>query len=254
MLSKRIIPKLDIKGPNVIKGVRMEGLKIIGDPSELSMQYNNQAADEIVYIDTVASLYGRNNLHDIVRRVTEQCFVPTTVGGGIRTIENIRTLCRIGADKVAINTQALKTPTLISEAAQVFGSQAITISIHAKKEKDRWICYAENGRENTQVEVIKWAKEVERLGAGEILLLSIDQDGTYAGFDLDLIRAVVQSVNIPVVAAGGAGNVEDVQAVLQIKNVSGVCLSSILHHNRATITDIKQYLHTHNVPVRLEAS
>jgi len=250
LLAKRVIAKLDIKTDNVVKGVHMEGLRVVGKPSELSRKYDAQEADELIYIDTVASLYGRHHLLDIMQSVAEESFVPITVGGGIRSLDTARALLRVGADKIALNTYAFENPGFLTEAAEVFGAQAIVASIHAKSEGSDWICYVENGRERTGEKVCDWVKEVEALGAGEILLMSIDRDGTYSGFDLDLVRQVADAVHIPVIAAGGAGDVSSIGDVLELDGVTGVALASVLHYERLSVSQIKADLTRRGIPTR----
>lgn len=250
MLYKRVIAKLDIKSSNVVKGIHMEGLRIIGKPSVLSKKYNDMGADELIFIDTVASLYGRNHLKDIILEVSEELYIPLTVGGGITSIEDIRSIIKMGADKVAINTHAVKNKNFLKEASEIFGSQAIVVSIQAKKIDNEWIVFVENGREITDLKVTDWAKEVESLGAGEILLTSIDKDGTKKGFDLSLYETVCSMVNIPVIACGGAGNDQHIEEVLDDTDISGVALGSILHYDLSTIQQIKDNLISKNIWVR----
>lgn len=229
----RIIPRLDIKGPNLVKGIQMEGLRVLGKPEDFSYQYFLDGADELIYMDVVASLYGRNSLLDIIRRTAEKVFIPLTVGGGIRTIENIREALRAGADKVAINTAAVNNPQLIRDAAQTFGSQCVVVSIEAKqKAPGQYEAYTDNGRERTGKDVFEWAHQAWKLGAGEILLTSVDRDGTGKGYDVELVREVSSLVPIPVIACGGAGKVEDVVELIQQARVDAVGVASIFHYNR----------------------
>ena len=208
----RLIPRLDIKGPNLIKGIHLEGLRVIGDPQAFARRYYEQGADELLYVDVVASLYGRNSLHDIVKRAASDVFVPLTVTGGLRSIEDVRDVLRSGADKVGINTAATKRPELIREVARKFGSQCMVLSIEAKRVGDgeHWEAYADNGRERTGLDVVDWARRGVELGAGEILLTSVDREGTREGFDSALIAAVATAVSVPVIASGGMGRPEDV--------------------------------------------
>src|SRR3989338_10018352 len=206
-MKKRIIARLDVKGPNVIKGIQFECLRVMGKPEDLAREYYLQGADELIYLDTVASLYQRNNLLNIVRQASENIFIPFTAGGGVRSISDIRSLLSAGAEKVAINTAATKNPNLIRQAARMFGSQCIVLSIEAKQiAPGRWEAYTDNGRNRTGLDVLKWAKRAEYLGAGEILLTSVDMEGTERGFDLELVEAVSKAVSIPVIASGGAGS------------------------------------------------
>lgn len=230
-MSVRIIPRLEIKGPNLVKGVHLEGLRVLGSPQEFARYYYEQGADELLYLDVVASLYQRNSLLEIVEKTSREIFVPLTVGGGLRSVEDMRRVLSVGADKVALNTAAIRDPELIREAAQRFGSSTIVVSIEAKRRPDGgYEAYVDNGRERTGVEVFSWAKRVAELGAGEILLTSIDREGTGGGFDLELTRRVAESVSIPVVACGGAGKTDDVYRVLSAGRADAVGLSSLLHY------------------------
>jgi len=251
MKKVRIIARMDVKGPNVIKGVQLECLRIVGKPGELAEKYYQQGADELLYIDIVASLYGRQNLLDIVQQASDKIFIPFTVGGGIRTLNDIREFLRAGADKVAINTAATKHPELIKEAARMFGSQCIVASIEAKKvHEEKWEAYTDNGREKTGLDVIEWARKVEELGAGEILITSIDAEGTKKGFDVELIKEVTAAVSIPVIASGGAGKVEHFSICMRECNVDAIAAAAVLHYNELTIKDIKQYISKQGKEVR----
>jgi cyclase len=222
---------LDIKGPNLVKGIHLEGLRVLGKPHRFARHYYEAGADELIYIDAVASLYGRNSLLHMVEQTSQEIFIPLTVGGGLRTIEDIRTVLQAGADKVAINTAAINRPDFVREASERFGSSTILVSIEAKMQPDgSYEVYTDNGRVRTGVNVYRWAEEVARLGAGEILLTSIDREGTGHGFDLDLVRVVARSVSIPVIACGGAGKVEDVGRVLEEAGADAVSLASCLHY------------------------
>lgn len=232
MKTIRIIPKLDIKGPNLVKGIHLEGLRVLGQPEDFAKYYYEQGADELLYMDVVASLYERNSLHDIISKTAKEIFIPLTVGGGLRTINDIKQVLRAGADKVSLNTAAIKNPNLIKEAAEIFGSSTIAISIEAIKQHDgKYLAYTDNGREYTGVEVLGWAKKVESLGAGEIVLTSIDKEGTGEGYDLELTRMVSQSVSIPVVACGGAGSPDDVYKIITQGGADAVIIASILHYD-----------------------
>lgn len=242
MVKARVIPRLDVKGPNVIKGVQLECLRVVGQPAAMAQRYYQQGADELIYIDIVASLYGRQNLLDIVDKASDKVFIPFTVGGGVRSLEDVRAFLRSGADKVAINTAATKNPALLERAARTFGSQCIVASIEAKRTSDGWENFTDNGREPTGLDVIDWAQRVEELGAGEILLTSIDREGTRKGYDLELIQAVTKRVSIPVVACGGAGSIQDIHACLTEGDVGAVALSSLLHYEDLTLRDIKEAL------------
>ncbi|HUP32553.1 MAG TPA: imidazole glycerol phosphate synthase cyclase subunit [Gaiellaceae bacterium] len=228
----RIIARLDIKGPNLVKGIHLEGLRVLGKPEHFALHYYESGADELLYQDVVASLYGRNSLVDIITETAKQIFIPLTVGGGLRTVDDIRMVLRAGADKVALNTAAIVDPDLVREAARRFGSSTIVVSIEAKKRPDgSYEAYTNNGRERTRLEVQDWAVRAAELGAGEILLTSIDQDGTGAGFDLDLIRAVGDSVPIPVIASGGAGHSDHVAEAILTGHADAVAVASILHYH-----------------------
>lgn len=227
----RIIPRLDIKGPNLVKGIHLEGLRVLGKPEQFARYYYEQGADELVYMDVVASLYNRNSLHDIIERTAREIFIPLTVGGGLRTIEDIRNVLRAGADKVSLNTAAINNPYIITEASRKFGSSTILVSIEAIKEPDgRYLAYTDNGREYTGTEVLAWAKRAEELGAGEIMLTSIDREGTGMGYDIELTEMVAGAVSIPVIACGGAGKIEDIGIVISRGKADAVAVASILHY------------------------
>lgn len=228
----RIISRLDIKGPNVVKGIHLEGLRVLGSPEEFSRHYYEEGADELIYIDVVASLYGRNSLLEFISKAAREIFVPLTVGGGIRTIDDIKNTLRAGADKVSLNTAAIKDPRIIKEAAKKFGSSTIVASIEAIKNDDgRYFAFIENGREATGIEVFLWAKKVEELGAGEILLTSVDREGTGEGYDIELTRQVAESVSVPVIANGGAGSLEHVKNVIKNGKADAVSLASMVHYD-----------------------
>jgi len=230
-MSVRLIPRLDIKGPNLVKGIHLEGLRVLGKPERFARYYYEHGADELLYMDVVASLYGRNSLLEIVRRTSQEVFIPLTVGGGLRSLEDIREVLRAGADKVSINTAAIRHPTLIQEAARRFGSSTIVVSIEAIKRPDGgYEAYTDNGRERTGVDAFDWAHRAVELGAGELLVTSIDREGTGAGFDVELTRAIAESVPIPVIACGGAGGIGDVAQVAIDGKADAVCLASMLHY------------------------
>ncbi len=232
MRNIRIIPRLDIKGPNLVKGIHLEGLRVIGKPEKFAKYYYENGADELLYMDVVASLYGRNSLDEIIQKTSKEIFIPLTVGGGLRTLADIRRVLRCGADKVSLNTAAIQRPELIKEAAEEFGSSTIVVSIEAIKMPDgSYEAYTDNGREKTGVDAIGWAKRVEELGAGEILLTSIDQEGTGRGFDFELVCTIAGLVSIPVIACGGAGNIEHIHQVISDAKADAVSIASILHYN-----------------------
>ncbi len=247
----RLIARLDIKGPNLIKGIHLEGLRVIGSPNEYALRYYQAGADELIYMDIVASLYGRNNLSDIVRSAAQDVFVPMTVGGGIRSVEDANHLLRCGADKVAVNTAAVANPTLISDIARRFGSQCMVLSVEAKQTgPDRWEVYTDNGRERTGLDVMAWVKRGVALGAGEVLLTSVDREGTRKGFDIPLVRAVTQEVTVPVIASGGMGKLEDLIDVVQQGEADAVAMADILHYRRATVGDIRSAAQAAGIEVR----
>ena len=240
MSNLRIIPRLDIKGKNLIKGVQLEGLRVMGDPQEFAVRYYEAGADELVYMDIVASLYGRNNLSDIIRRAADQVFIPITVGGGIRSVDDARHILRSGADKVAINTAAIGRPDLIGEVARHFGSQAMVLSIEAKQVAlGKWEAYTDNGRERTGLDVLQWVRRGVEMGAGEILLTSVDREGTRKGFDIDLIRQVSDAVPVPVIASGGMGSIEHFLLAAEQGRPDGISMADTLHYNRLQLGDLR---------------
>ncbi|MBM3522331.1 MAG: imidazole glycerol phosphate synthase subunit HisF [Alphaproteobacteria bacterium] len=246
----RVIPRLEVKGPNVVKGIRMEGLRVVGQPEAMAQRYAHEGADEIVFVDIVASLYNRNQLHSLVSHAARNIALPLCVGGGVRSIEDIRALLRSGADRISINTQACATPEIIDEAARIFGAQCIALSIQAKRQPDgSWEAYANNGRDRTGREVVTWAREAVSRGAGEILLVSVDRDGTRKGFDLDLVGAVVDAVSVPVVVGGGAGSADDIVAAAR-HGAAGVVVAHVLHFERVSIAAVKAALAGAGIPVR----
>lgn len=251
MKRARLIARLDIKGPNLIKGVHLEGLRVIGSPNEHALRYYQQGADELIYMDCVASLYGRNNLSDIVQGAARDVFVPMTVGGGIRSADDATHLLRCGADKVAVNTAAVANPGLITAIARRFGSQCMVLSIEAKQiAPGRWEAYTDNGRERTGMDAVDWAKRGVALGAGEILLTSVDREGTRSGFDIPLVQAVTQEVAVPVIASGGMGKPDDLVDVVQRGGADAVAMADILHYRRASIGDVRRAAQTAGIDVR----
>jgi cyclase len=231
MKKIRVISRLDIKGPNLVKGIHLEGLRVLGNPEEFANIYYNEGADEIFYMDCVASLFERNSLNDLISNTAKQVFIPMTVGGGLRTVEDIRNVLRSGADKVSINTAAIKNPKFIEEAAKLFGSSTIVATIEAIKQLDgKYLAFVDNGRDHTGIEVLSWAKTLQEMGAGEITITSVDQEGTGLGFDNELISSVVSKVSVPVIAHGGASTVENVCAMLKTTGASAVAIASSLHY------------------------
>jgi len=242
MNKVRIIPRLDIKGKNLIKGIHLEGLRVIGNPLEYANKYYTQGADELIYMDAVASLYQRNTLLDFIKESVKNIFIPITVGGGIRTPHDAYNILRSGADKIAINTEATKKPELIAELSKIFGSQSITVSIEAKKmSEDKWEAYTDYGRERSGYDVLDWCKRAVDLGAGEILLTSIDKEGTKQGFDHSLIEKVNKAVPVPVIVCGGMGCLEHLDNPY-INQADALAISSVLHYGNLSISDIKRYL------------
>jgi cyclase len=240
MRNIRLIARLDIKGPNLIKGIHLEGLRVIGSPNEHAMRYYLQGADELLYMDCVASLYGRNHLDVIVKAAAKDIFIPMTVGGGIRSVDDATLILRSGADKVAINTAAVANPRLISDIARRFGSQCMVLSIEAKQVGlDRWEVYTDNGRERTGLDVVEWVKRGVAMGAGEILLTSVDREGTRKGFDVALVKAVSEEVAVPVIASGGMGKPDDLLAIVNAGGADAVAMADILHYKRVSIGEIR---------------
>jgi imidazole glycerol-phosphate synthase subunit HisF len=240
MRKVRLIARLDIKGPNLIKGIHLEGLRVIGSPNEYALKYYHQGADELIYMDCVASLYGRNSLGEIIEGAARDVFIPMTVGGGIRSVEDASNLLRYGADKIAVNTAAVSNPKLISDIAHRFGRQCLVLSVEAKRiGNDCWEAYTDNGRERTGLDVIDWIKKGVALGAGEILLTSVDREGTRKGFDANLVQAVTKEVSVPVIASGGMGKPEDLVDAVLNGRADAIAMADILHYDRATVGDIR---------------
>ncbi len=251
MKNIRIIPRLDIKGPNVVKPVQTEALRIIGDPKQLAKRFYEEGADELVYLDIVASLYERNLDFDLLKSVSENIFIPITVGGGIRSIHDINYCLRSGADKIAINTYAVKHPEFIREAVREFGSQCIVLYVEAKKQPDgNYEAYTDGGREKSGLEVVTWIKEAIDLGVGEILLTSVDRDGTRKGYDINLLQKISSFSPIPVIAHGGAGEPESLKAAVLEAKVDALGISSIFHYNESSIRDAKKYLSESGINIR----
>lgn len=252
MLAKRIIPCLDVNAGRVVKGTNFVDLRYAGDPVVLAAFYDHEGADELVFLDITASAEERSIIYDVVRRTAEQVFIPFTVGGGIRSIEDIRNLLKAGADKVSLNTAAVKNPSLITDSARRFGSQCIVVAIDARRQGEgKWEVVINGGRTPTGLDAVEWSKKVEGLGAGEILLTSMDKDGTKDGYDIDLTRAVSESVRIPVIASGGAGTLEHLYQAIAEGAADAVLAASIFHYREYTIREAKRYLKDRGVPVRL---
>lgn len=257
MLAKRVIPCLDVHNGKVTRGVQFGraeegGLKNVGDPVELAVLYNQQGADEMVFFDITATAHGRASMVDVIERAADQCFMPLTVGGGIRSVEDMSTMLKAGADKISINSSAISNPNLIRSGAEKFGSQCIVVSIDTKKvSPGRWEVFSKGGREATGMETLEWATQAVRYGAGEIVLNSIDADGTKAGFDLEITRRVSESVHVPVVASGGAGTLQHMAEVLLAGKADAVLAASIFHYKEYTVADVKRHLASCGITVRL---
>ena len=252
MLTKRIIPCLDVRDGKVVKGINFVGIKEVGDPVELAAEYDRQGADELIFLDITATSDDRNTMVDMVERTAKQVFIPFTVGGGIRSIEDIRKMLLAGADKVSLNSSALKNPDLIRQGAEMFGSQCIVLAVDAKKREDGtgWDAYLAGGRINTHKDVIEWVKEAEKLGAGEIILTSMDADGTLQGFDLELTQAVRNAVNVPVIASGGCGKLEDFYDVLKEDTADAALAASLFHYGTLSVGEVKDYLKEKGIHAR----
>ena len=255
MLAKRILPCLDVKAGRVVKGVNFVNLQDAGDPVELARAYNEAGADELVFLDITATHEERNIIFDVVYRTAEEVFIPLTVGGGIQSLETIKNLLRAGADKVSINSAAVRDPALIDRASDRFGNQCIVVAIDARRRTDPdnpgWDVYVRGGRENTGIDAIAWAEEVERRGAGELLVTSMDADGTQAGYDLELTRTIADRVQVPVIASGGAGNCDHIYEAFSAGKAEAALLASLLHYGQLSVAQIKNHLQEHHVPVRL---
>ena len=251
MAGLRIIPRLDIKGTNLIKGIRLEGLRVVGDPHEFALRYYAQGADEIIFMDIVASLYQRNNLTSIIARAADKIFIPITVGGGIRSLNDVQTMLRSGADKVAINTAAIARPELITEISNRFGSQCMVLSVEAKRMGPKtWEAYTDNGREHTGLDVVEWIEQAVKLGAGEVLLTAVDQEGTRKGLDIELMRVVNARVAVPIIASGGFSNPLDLKRASDV-GTSAVAVADALHWQRTTVGEIKSQAKQLGLEVRL---
>jgi imidazole glycerol-phosphate synthase subunit HisF len=257
MLAKRIVPCLDVKAGRVVKGVNFVELRDAGDPVELAQAYDRAGADELVFLDITASHEDRGTMLDVVYRTAEQVFIPLTVGGGIQSLENIKDLLRAGADKVSLNSAAVNNPELIDRSSDKFGNQCIVVAIDAKRRQDPtnpgWDVYVKGGRQNTGLDAVLWAQEVTKRGAGELLITSMDADGTKAGYDLDLTRSIATQVQIPVIASGGAGNCEHIYQAVTEGHAQAALLASLLHYGELTVAEIKDYLQQKHVPVRISS-
>ena len=251
MLAKRIIPCLDVRDGKVVKGINFVGIQEVGDPVECARAYMEQGADEIVFLDITATSDNRDTIVDVVRKTAQQVFVPLTVGGGIRSVEDFSKLLRAGADKVSINSSALKNPQLIADAADKFGSQCVVVAIDAKRMEDgSWHAFVAGGRKDTGIDAVEWAARACELGAGEILLTSMDADGTKKGFDLELLNAVIARVNVPVIASGGCGCLEHFSEVFEKTGSDAALAASLFHYKELTVGQVKEHLRSHGIPVR----
>jgi len=248
--SIRLIARLDVKSPNLVKGIQLEGLRKIGDPNLFAKKYYDQGIDEIYYEDIVASLYDRNSIIDIIKKTTQDVFVPITVGGGLRSVEDVGEALRAGADKVSINTAAIKNPDLITQVAEKYGSQCMVLSIQAKNHGSFWEAYYDNGREHSGLDAIEWAVKGQELGAGELLITSIDKEGMAKGFDIDLISQITSKVSIPSIISGGMGNLRDIDYVVRKGSPDAIAMAHVLHYNILTIGEIKEYCISNKIQLR----
>lgn len=252
MLAKRIIPCLDVTMGRVVKGVNFVNIKDVGDPVEIAKLYNKQGADEIVFLDITATHEGRNTMIDVVERTANEVFMPLTVGGGIRTVDDFRDILRAGADKISVNSAAVRDKTIISKAADKFGSQCVVLAIDARRnDKGSFNVVINGGRIDTGLDAVEWAIEAERLGAGEILLTSMDTDGTKNGFDIELLNAICNNINIPVIASGGCGSLEHFKEVFEKTGADAALAASLFHFGELTVSQVKEYLHENDIPVRI---
>ncbi len=251
MNKTRLIARLDVKNEFVIKGIHLEGLRKIGDPILLAQKYYEAGIDEIIFMDSVASLYGRNNLFNIIDKACKEVFIPITIGGGIRTIQDIELALKSGADKITLNTQAIKNPDIIREASRIYGSQCIVGSIEAKQKGNSWEAYIDNGREQTGIDVIEWAAQLEDKGIGELFITSIDMEGTKKGFENELVSKICEKVNLPVIISGGAGIPKHISNVAKQKGISAVAVASVLHYNLFNVKQIKNDMQDEGISVRI---
>jgi cyclase len=251
MLKSRIIPCLDVKNGRVVKGINFVNLKDAGDPVEQAKIYSDGGADEICFLDITASNENRETIYDVVERTSKKCFVPLTVGGGVRTVEDINKLLNCGADKVSINTAAVENPKIIEESSKKFGSQCIVVAIDAKKKNDKWEIFTHGGRNNSGINALEFAKKMENSGAGELLVTSMDRDGTQVGYDNELMSNITASTNIPVIASGGVGNLDHLVDGIKLGNASAVLAASIFHYGKHSVKEAKEYLDSKGIPVRI---
>jgi len=251
MLKNRIIPCLDVKNGRVVKGINFVDLKDAGDPVEQAKIYSDGGADEICFLDITASNENRNTIYDVVERTSKKCFVPLTVGGGVRSVEDINKLLNCGADKVSINTAAVENPKIIEESSKKFGSQCIVVAIDAKKKNDKWEIFTHGGRNNSGINALEFAKKMENSGAGELLVTSMDRDGTQVGYDNELMSNITALVNIPVIASGGVGNLDHLVDGIKLGNASAVLAASIFHYGKHSVKEAKEYLDSKGIPVRI---
>ncbi len=251
MLKNRIIPCLDVKNGRVVKGINFVDLKDAGDPVEQAKIYSDGGADEICFLDITASNENRDTIYDVVKKTSKKCFVPLTVGGGVRSIEDINKLLNCGADKVSINTAAVQNPEVVEDSSKKFGSQCIVVAIDAKRTKDKWEIFTHGGRNNSRIDAIEFAKKMEESGAGELLITSMDRDGTQIGYDIELISKISSKINIPIIASGGVGNLDHLVDGIKIGNASAVLAASIFHYGKYSIKEAKEYLDSKGIPVRI---
>ncbi len=247
----RVIARLDIKAPNLIKGIHLEGLRVLGEPKKFALDYYAQGIDEILYMDSVASLYQRNSLHGLLRDSVEDIFIPFTVGGGIRSLDDAKAILKLGADKVALNTAAVKDVHLLKKISAVTGAQAIVLSVECKKQMNGWEVYTDCGRERTGLSVVDWVKNAQQYGVGELLLTSVDREGTRTGYDLELLNTVSEAVALPIIASGGFGTLNDAVEALNVKNVTAIAIADALHYKRFNVSEIKRHLFDYGFQVRL---
>ena len=251
MLKNRIIPCLDVKNGRVVKGINFVDLKDAGDPVEQAKIYSDGGADEICFLDITASNENREIIYDVVKKTSKKCFVPLTVGGGVRSIDDVKKLLNFGADKVSINTAAVQNPEVVVESSKKFGSQCIVVAIDAKKNADKWEIFTHGGRNNTGIDAIEFAKKMEKNGAGELLITSMDRDGTQVGYDIELMSTISSKVNIPIIASGGVGNLDHLVDGIKLGNVNAVLAASIFHYGKYSVKQAKEYLDSKGIPVRI---